>query len=212
MRAIDAVGAEWAPLLREDEIGAAEASTPVGRRKKITPRPTLPLPNAIKLAFRRVQSEVNPTVAVVPGGYDMAMIVAAHELGFRLLVARSESGAAWIAAALAWETQRAALALAITSPGVYGTIQALHYACVSRVPLVLVSGESSLAGSVQAGDGVGGPSVTRVTAAFTAWSADITRPAELPGALLRAVRMAATSSRPVHLNVPVNVAAAQVTP
>jgi len=157
-----------------------------------------------------VKAEVSPTVPVVPGGYDMPMIVAAHDLGFRLLVARSEAGAAWIAAALAWEAQRPTVALAITSPGVYGTIQALHYAWTSRVPLVLVSGESSLAGSVQAGDGVGGPSVTRVTAPLTAWSADVARPGELPGALLRAVRIAAIHARPVHLNVPVDVAAARV--
>jgi acetolactate synthase-1/2/3 large subunit len=168
--------------------------------------------DAISLALLRIQKEVNQTVMVVPGGYDMPMIAAAYQLGFRLIVARSESGAAWMAAALAWETQRPTVILAITSPGVYGTIQAFHYAYVSRVPLVLVSGESSLAGSVQAGDGVGGPSVTRVTAPLTAWSADVTRPAELPGALLRAVRIAATSSRPVHLNVPVSVAAAQVAP
>src|SRR5687767_1333468 len=94
----------------------------------------LPLPNAIKLALLGVKNEVNPTIAVVPGGYDMAMIVAADQLGFRLSVACSEAGAAWIAAALAWETRRHTIAFAITSPGVYGTIQALHYACVSGVP------------------------------------------------------------------------------
>jgi thiamine pyrophosphate-dependent acetolactate synthase large subunit-like protein len=148
-------------------------------------------------------------MTVVPGGYNMAMIAAAHQLGFRLLVARSEAGAAWTAASIAWETQRPTLAVVITSPGVYGTLQAFHYAWVSRVPLVLLSGETSLAGSVQAGDGLGGPSVTRVTAALTAWSADVARPAELPAALLRAVRIAATCLRPVHLNVPVAVAAAE---
>lgn len=167
-------------------------------------------PNAIELALVRIQKEVNPTIIVVPGGYDMPMIAVADLLGFRVIVARSEAGAAWIAAGLAWETQQPAIALAITSPGVYGTTQALHYACVSRVPLVFLSGESSLAGSVQAGDGVAGPSVTRVTAPLTAWSADVVRAAELPGALQRAVRIAAASSRPVHLNVPVNIATALV--
>jgi benzoylformate decarboxylase len=183
-------------------VSAAKMAMPVA----------VPAPNAIELALLRIQREVSPTLVVVPGGYDMPMIVVADQLGFRMIVARSEAGAAWIAAGLAWETQQPTVVIAITSPGVYGTIQALHYAWVSRVPLVFMSGESSLAGSVQAGDGVGGPSVTRVTAPLTAWSADVARPAELPGALLRAVRIAATSSRPVHLNVPVSIATAQVAP
>jgi thiamine pyrophosphate-dependent acetolactate synthase large subunit-like protein len=91
-------------------------------------------------------------------------------------------------------------------------MQALHYACVSRVPLVLLSGESSLPGSAQAGDGVGGPCVTRVTAPLTAWSADVARPSELPRALQRAVCVAAHEARPVHLNVPTHVAACELSP
>ena len=76
--------------------------------------------------------------------------------------------------------------------------------------LVLLSGESSLPGSAQAGDGVGGPSVTRVTAPLTAWSADIARPGELPCALQRAVAIAMGEARPVHLNVPTHVAACEI--
>lgn len=168
-----------------------------------------PCASAVEVALSRVKEEVVSTIVAVSGGYDMAMLVAAHRLGFNLIAARSEAGAAWMTAGLAWEARLPALLFVITSPGVYGTVQALHYAYTSRVPLVLVSGESSLPASVQAGDGVGGPSVTRVTSPLTAWSADVTRPSELPGALLRAVRVAAVMSRPVHLNVPARVAAAE---
>lgn len=167
---------------------------------------------AIEAALFQVRDSVHDTVLCVAGGYDMAILVAAEKVGFRLISARSEAGAAFTAASLAWDSGRPALVVAITSPGVYGTLQALHYAFVSRIPLVLLSGESSLAGSTQAGDGIGGPSVTRVTAPLTAWSADIVRPSELPRALARAVGTAAASSRPVHLNVPTHVAAAEVRP
>jgi thiamine pyrophosphate-dependent acetolactate synthase large subunit-like protein len=165
---------------------------------------------AIDAGLARVQPDVHPTLLAVAGGYDMAMIAGAQSLGYTVIGARSEGGAAFIAAALAWDTERPVLLIVITSPGVYGTLQALHYAYVSRVPLVLLSGESSLPGSAQAGDGVGGPSVTRVTAPLTAWSADIARPGELPCALQRAVAIAMGEARPVHLNVPTHVAACEI--
>lgn len=167
---------------------------------------------AIEAGLARVRGYVHSTLLAVSGGYDMAMIAGAQRLGYTIVSARSEGGAAFIAAALAWDTERPVLLVVITSPGVYGTLQALHYACVSRVPLVLLSGESSLPGSVQAGDGIGGPSVTRVTAPLTAWSADIARPSELPRALQRAVCIAAHEARPVHLNVPTHVAACESSP
>jgi thiamine pyrophosphate-dependent acetolactate synthase large subunit-like protein len=167
---------------------------------------------AIEAGLEQVQRDVHSTLLAVAGGYDMAIIAGAERLGYSIIGARSESGAAFIAAALAWETQRPVLLVVITSPGVYGTLQALHYACVSRIPLVLLSGEASLPGSAQAGDGVGGPSVTRVTAPLTAWSADIARPDELPRALSRAVGIATHEARPVHLNVPTHVAACELAP
>jgi thiamine pyrophosphate-dependent acetolactate synthase large subunit-like protein len=172
----------------------------------------LSAPRAIEAALLRVRESVHNTVLSVAGGYDMAMLVAAEKLGYRVIGARSEGGAAFMAASLAWDSERPVLAVVITSPGVYGALQALHYAFVSRVPLLLLSGESSLAGSAQSGDGIGGPSVTRVTAPLTAWSADIARPSELPRALVRAVGIATATSRPVHLNIPTHVAAAEVRP
>jgi acetolactate synthase-1/2/3 large subunit len=166
--------------------------------------------SAIDLAMARVAREVNRVVTTVPGGYDMALLFAASRAGLSLLVSRSEHGAALIGLGLAWETGRPSLVIVITSPGVYGTLQALHAASVNRVPLVLLSGETSIPGSVQCGDGLDGPSATRVTSPLCAWSADVSRPEALPGALSRAVRMASELERPIHLNVPVHVAGAEV--
>ncbi len=92
---------------------------------------------------------------------------------------------------IAWESQRPTLCLVITSVGVYGLIQALYAACVNRRPVVVVSGEVSGVGcgSVQAGEGWDGPSVTQATRPFTAWSVDALR-ADLA---IRAVRRAGVS-------------------
>ena len=176
-------------------------------------RPAVPTPRyqrAIDVAFSRVAAEVHPTVTTVPGGYNMALVMAVERAGMSLLVCRSEAGAGLISAGLAWESRRPCLVITITSPGVYGTMQALHLAHANRIPLVLLSGETSIPGSIQAGDGVDGPACTRMTAPLCAWSADITRPRAVPAALQRAVRLAASLGRPVHLNIPVDVAAAEV--
>lgn len=165
---------------------------------------------AVDIAIGRVANDVNPIVPTVPGGYDMPLVAAIPRAGLSLLVCRLEQGAALIGLGLAWETGRPSLVVVITSPGVYGTLQVLHAAAVNNVPLVLLSGETSLAGSVQCGDGVDGPSVTRVTSPLCVWSADVTRPDAVPGALSRAVRLAAQLRRPVHLNIPVHVASAEV--
>jgi acetolactate synthase I/II/III large subunit len=165
--------------------------------------------SAIDAAMACVTREVNRVVTTVPGGYDMPLLMAAARAGLSVLVSRSEHGAALIGSGFAWETRRPSLVVVITSPGVYGTLQALHAASVNRVPLVLLSGETSIPGSVQCGDGLDGPSATRVTSPLTAWSADVNRPEALAGALSRAVRTARETQRPVHLNVPVHVASAE---
>jgi thiamine pyrophosphate-dependent acetolactate synthase large subunit-like protein len=78
---------------------------------------------------------------------------------------------------IAWESKRPTLCLVITSVGVYGLMQALYAACVNRRPVVVLSGEVSGigCGSVQAGEGWDGPSVTQATRPFTAWSVDAVR-------------------------------------
>src|SRR5438552_1158401 len=86
------------------------------------------LPQAIDVALARIAYEVNNTVTTVPGGYNMALVASAPRAGLSLLVCRSELGAAFIASAIAWETGRPSLVFVITSPGVYGLMQAFHAA------------------------------------------------------------------------------------
>ncbi len=108
---------------------------------------------------------------------------------------------------IAWETGQPTLCLVITSVGVYGLLQALYVASVNRRPVVVVSGEVSGigCGSVQAGDGWDGPSVTLATRPFTAWSVDASNSELAIRGLRRAVRIAREARRPVHVNIPLKV-------
>jgi thiamine pyrophosphate-dependent acetolactate synthase large subunit-like protein len=144
---------------------------------------------------------------VVAGGNDMPWLEAAYALGYRPIPTRSELGAGFLANGIAWESGRPTLCLVITSVGVYGLMQALHAAFVNRRPVVVISGEVAGVGcgSVQAGEGWDGPSVTQVTRALTAWSFDATTPELAVRALRRGVALAAASQRPVHVNVPLAV-------
>lgn len=158
-------------------------------------------------ALDQVRDEAHPLVPVVAGGNDMPLLEAAYALGYRPIPTRSELGAGFLANGIAWESGRPTLCLVITSVGVYGLMQALHAAFVNRRPVVVISGEvaGTGCGSVQAGEGWDGPSVTQVTRALTAWSVDATTPDLAVRALRRGVTLAAASQRPVHINVPLSV-------
>ena len=163
--------------------------------------------NVASATLEAVRAEVHELVPVVAGGNDMPLLEAAYALGFRPIPTRSELGAGFLANGIAWESGRPTLCLVITSVGVYGLMQALHAAFVNRRPVVVISGEVAGVGcgSVQAGEGWDGPSVTQVTRALTAWSFDATTPELAVRALRRGTALAAESRRPVHINVPLAV-------
>jgi acetolactate synthase I/II/III large subunit len=173
-------------------------------------RPTLAVerrPNVATAALQQVRAEAHSLVPVVAGGNDMPLLEAAYALGYRPIPTRSELGAGFVANGIAWESGRPTLCLVITSVGVYGLMQALHAAFVNRRPVVVISGEVAGigCGSVQAGEGWDGPSVTQVTRALTSWSFDATTPELAVRALRRGVALAAADQRPVHINVPLAV-------
>ena len=137
----------------------------------------------------------------------MPLIEAAYAVGLTPVLPRSESGAGFMANGIAWESRRPTLCIVITTVGVFGLMQALYVACVNRRPIVVISGEVSASGrgSVQAGDGWDGPSVTQATRPFTAWSADALSAELAIKGIRRAVQLALETSLPVHLNIPHNV-------
>lgn len=163
--------------------------------------------NVAVAALDGVRNEAHQLVPVVAGGNDMPLLEAAYALGYRPIPTRSELGAGFLANGIAWESRQPTLCLVITSVGVYGLMQALHAAFVNRRPVVVISGEVSAigCGSVQAGEGWDGPSVTQATRALTAWSFDATTPELVVRALRRGVALAQASQRPVHINIPLAV-------
>ncbi|HYP75353.1 MAG TPA: thiamine pyrophosphate-binding protein [Polyangiaceae bacterium] len=160
-----------------------------------------------RAALAGIVGEVARWVPSVAGGNNMALIEAAYAVGLSPVHPRSEAGAGFMANGIAWETQQPTLCLVITSVGVYGLMQALYAASVNRRPLVVVSGEVSAIGrgSVQAGDGWDGPSVTVATRPFTAWSIDASSADLAIRGLRRAVRIAREKRLPVHVNIPLKV-------
>lgn len=163
--------------------------------------------NVSEAALARVRDEVHRLVPVVAGGNDMPLLEAAYALGYEPIPTRSELGAGFVANGIAWESGRPTLCLVITSVGVYGLMQALHAAFVNRRPVVVISGEVAGigCGSVQAGEGWDGPSVTQATRALTAWSFDASTPELALRALRRGVALAAAQQSPVHINLPLAV-------
>jgi acetolactate synthase I/II/III large subunit len=166
--------------------------------------------SAIEAAMACIASEVHPVVPTVSGGYCMPILIAASRAGLKPMLTRSEAGAGMVASGIAWESGLTTIFVTITSCGVLGAMQSLSAAWVNRIPIVLVSGECSTDDAVQSGDGIGGTSIVHVTAPLVAWAAHISRPSAVPGALLRAVRMAGTLRRPVHISLPMNVCNAEV--
>jgi acetolactate synthase-1/2/3 large subunit len=164
-------------------------------------------PNIATAALAAVVDDVHPLVPAVAGGNAMPFIEAAYRVGLTPIHTRSESGAAFAANGIAWESGRPTLCIVITSVGVYGALQALYAASVNRRPVVLLSGEVAAAGigAVQAGDGWDGPSVVEVTRPLTAWSFHAPAPELVVRALRRAVALARDRRLPVHLNVPLGV-------
>jgi acetolactate synthase-1/2/3 large subunit len=184
----------------------------LARRARESAQPERERRSVAMLALGQLAGEVARWVPCVAGGNNMALIEAAYAVGLEPLHPRSEAGAGFMANGIAWESKQPTLCIVITSVGVYGLMQALYAANVNRRPVVVVSGEVSGIGrgSVQAGEGWDGPSVTQATRPFTAWSIDACEPALAVKALRRAVRLARESSLPVHVNIPLQVQKARL--
>jgi thiamine pyrophosphate-dependent acetolactate synthase large subunit-like protein len=164
-----------------------------------------------RAALEPIVRDVHRLVPALAGGNVMPLIEAAYAVGLEPVHPRSELGVGFLANGVAWESDQPTLCLVITSAGVYGLVQALHAAFVNRRPLVVLSGEVGATGrgSVQAGNGWDGPSVTEVTRALTAWSVDATTPQLATESVRRAVGVARERRLPVHVNVPLSVQKAE---
>lgn len=149
----------------------------------------------------------------VPGGaiepLYSALARSARRGGPRPIVARHETGAAFMADGYARETGRIGVCCATSGPGATNLITGVSCAYENEIPMLVITGQPSLhllgRGALQESSGAGIDTVAMLRTC-THYSAMISHPDQLerrlPNALLSALR---PTPGPVHLSIPVNV-------
>jgi len=132
----------------------------------------------------------------------------------KLVNARSESGAAFMADAFFRETGRIGVACATTGPGATNMITAAATAMGDRVPVLFITGQTPLAkfgrGALQDSSDAGVDTVA-LFRAVTKSSTLVSSVEQLPLKLLAALRRAQTHPRgPVHLAIPSDILAGEL--
>lgn len=154
------------------------------------------------------------TVFGIPGVHTLELYRGLSHSPIRHVTSRHEQGAALMADGWARVTGEPGVCLVITGPGVTNALTAVAQAYHDSQPVLVVSAVGSTA---ELGRGYGNihelPDQRALTAQVTAFSRTVTEPAELPGALAAAWEtFTARRPRPVHLQVPVDVLAAESPP
>ena len=151
----------------------------------------------------------------VPGGgieplYN-ALARSARRGGPRPVVARHETGAAFMAAGYARETGRIGVCCATSGPGSTNLITGVACAYENEIPLLVISGQPSLhllgRGAMQesAGSGTGIDTVAMFRSC-TRYSALVSHPDQLESQLVSALLSAhRPTPGPVHLSIPLDV-------
>ncbi len=158
----------------------------------------------------------------VPGGaieplFDaLARHARAYPDGIKLIVARHESGAAFMAAGYAKETGNLGVCCATTGPGTTNLITGIASAYAERDPILVITpqvalrdfGRSALQDSSDAGVDIVG-----MLAHCTRFNSLVSHPAQLEVKLLKAISTALCKPLgPVHLSIPTDVLRDQSAP
>ena len=144
------------------------------------------------------------TVAGIPGGANLPLCDALAETPIRIILARHEQGAGFIAQGMARVTGRAQVCLATSGPGVMNLLTAIADAKADSVPLVCITGQvpRSLLGT----DAFQEVDVYGLTIPIAKHNVLVRRAADLPRVMAEAFALA-TSGRPgpVVVDVPRDV-------
>ncbi|MDP3482827.1 MAG: thiamine pyrophosphate-binding protein [Sulfuricella sp.] len=150
----------------------------------------------------------------VPGGaieplYN-ALARSARRGGPRPVVARHETGAAFMADGYARETGRIGVCCATSGPGSTNLITGVACAYENEIPLLVISGQPSLLllgrGAMQESAGIGGIDTVAMFRTCTRYSALVSHPDQLERQLASALLLAhQPTPGPVHLSIPVDV-------
>lgn len=150
----------------------------------------------------------------VPGGaieplYN-ALARSARRGGPRPIVARHETGAAFMADGYARETGRIGVCCATSGPGATNLITGVACAYENEIPLLVITGQPSLhllgRGAMQESAGIGGIDTVAMFRTCTRYSALVSHPDQLERQLTNALLGAyQPTPGPVHLSIPVDV-------
>ncbi|PWB57980.1 MAG: acetolactate synthase [Nitrosomonadales bacterium] len=154
----------------------------------------------------------------VPGGaieplYN-ALARSARRGGPRPVVARHETGAAFMADGYARETGRIGVCCATSGPGATNLITGVACAYENEIPLLVISGQPSLhlqgRGALQESSGAGIDTVAMFRSC-TRYSALVSHPEQMERQLVSALLSAyQPTPGPVHLSIPVDVQRSQM--
>ncbi|MDO9064930.1 MAG: thiamine pyrophosphate-binding protein [Sulfuricella sp.] len=149
----------------------------------------------------------------VPGGaieplYN-ALARSARRGGLRPIVARHETGAAFMADGYARETGRIGVCCATSGPGATNLITGVACAYENEIPMLVISGQPSLhlqgRGALQESSGAGIDTVAMFRSC-TRYSALVSHPEQMERQLVSALLSAyQPTPGPVHLSIPVDV-------
>ncbi len=150
----------------------------------------------------------------VPGGaieplYN-ALARSARRGGPRPIVARHETGAAFMADGYARETGRIGVCCATSGPGATNLITGVACAYENGIPMLVITGQPALhllgRGAMQESAGMGGIDTVAMFGSCTRYSALISHPHQLERQLANALLAAyQPTPGPVHLSIPVDV-------
>ena len=150
----------------------------------------------------------------VPGGaiepmYN-ALARSARRGGPRAVVARHESGAAFMADGYARETGRIGVCCATAGPGATNLITGVACAYENEIPMLVITGQPSLhllgRGAMQESAGLGGIDTVAMFRTCTRYSALVSHPEQLERQLTNALLGAyQPTPGPVHLSIPADV-------
>ena len=143
----------------------------------------------------------------VPGVHTLELYRGLVESPIRHVLVRHEQGAGFMADGYARATGRPGVCFLITGPGVTNAATPMAQAYSDSVPMLVISSVNPVE---TLGKGWGELHELRdqraVTAPFTAFSATVRAPAEIPGLVARAFEVFDSARpRPVHIEIPIDL-------
>ena len=157
-----------------------------------------------------LEAEGASVVFGIPGGLLHPMFEAVeNDERFRLVVAKHEEGAAFMADGFARISGRISVCAATAGPGATNLLTGVSCAFADGVPLLVITGQAASGAIGKGAAQETGREDMDIVAMFrpvTKYSAMVTSAATFSGHLRRALRLALTGRHgPVHLNVPVDL-------